>query len=179
MKDKLIISNKLQTLWNELCVLHTYQYSFPKYILYFPKEYHKIIIEHEIKSLDKIVNLINTIQKNFNKRNEILGKIKNEINFYQNGNNIRKNGRIFNLIKENMISLQLQNIEMFLNISKLKKEIYIGVKNGKYDLKQIKSYHKFLHIFDNDLLIKLNSELNFIKDSNIGFLFNIQNNFDT
>lgn len=180
IKDKFLINigHKLQSLWNEFYVLHTYQYSFRKYILYFPKEYHKIIIEYEIKSLEKIVNLIHTIQKNFNKRNEILGKIKNEINFYQTGNNIRKNDRIFNMINENLILFQLQSIEMFFNISKLKKEIYLGVKNGKYDLKQIKSSQKFLHIFDNDLLIKLNLELNFIKESNIGFLFNIQNNFD-
>lgn len=48
IKDKFLINigHKLQSLWNEFYVLHTYQYSFRKYILYFPKEYHKIIIEY-------------------------------------------------------------------------------------------------------------------------------------
>ena len=172
------IDNDVQELWNELHVNTKYQESFRNYILYFPKAYHNVLFEKETNSLTKIVNLINNLHNDIKKRKEILIVLKNGVQSYQKGKDIKQNEKILNQIKRNLLYLQSQTIEIFNKVIELKEYFYIGIKNGKYDPNKIYSSPTFVDIFDNELLIKLNSDLDFIRESIVGNLFGIQNNFD-
>ena len=65
-------------------------------------------------------------------------------------------------------------VNIFLNVLKMRKSIAFDITNGKFDLKKINSSY----IFESNFLLKLNADLTFIRDSQVGTLLNIQNNFD-
>jgi hypothetical protein len=98
------IDNDVQELWNELHVNTKYQESFRNYILYFPKAYHNVLFEKETNSLTKIVNLINNLHNDIKKRKEILIVLKNGVQSYQKGKDVKQNEKILNQIKQNQTS---------------------------------------------------------------------------
>lgn len=166
--------DELSDLWNYLGVTQKYRSMFLHNLLYFNETFHGVIIEIEKQSLRQVNDLICKITSDLVNRKKILLELEKNIIFFQNEKNIHSNDKKISEIKQNLKLLMNHTVNIFLNVFKLRKSIAFDITNGKFDLKKINSSY----IFESNFLLKLNADLTFIRDSQVGTLLNIQNNFD-
>ena len=125
--------SEIKNLWNKLKVTYIYQEMFITLTKHYDDK--KYIFNHELQNLKNIYNLLNKLNLDINKRNEIIDKIK----LYTN-NNIN----IKNLEESKSILINLRNvtIEIVLDYISFFKEISYDIIRNKYDLNSIKNFNK-------------------------------------
>ena len=168
------IDSDVVDLWNALGVTQKYRMMFANKMLYFNDGIHNSIIDYERNSLRKIHDLIVKITNELVNRKKVLKEIDKDIIMFQNEKNVNTNDKILNEIKQQLKSLQSTSANIYIYVSNLRKAMAFDITNGKFDLKKINSSY----IFESNFLLKLNMELSFIRDSQVGTLLNLQNNFD-
>ena len=168
------IESDVVDLWNDLGVTQKYRMMFANKMLYFNDGIHSSIIDYERNSLRKIHDLIVKITNELVNRKKILKEIDKDIIMFQNEKNVNINDKILNEIKQKLKILQNTSANIYIYVSNLRKSMAFDITNGKFDLKKINSSY----IFESNFLLKLNMELSFIRDSQVGTLLNLQNNFD-
>ena len=159
-KDQLFI--KIRNLWNKLKVTHSYQEMFITLSKQVQNDQlKKAIFKNEINNLTQILNNLNKLNGDIQKRNEIINKIKN----YNNYNNISE-------IRELLNSLRMISIDIVFDYISFLKEISYDVLRNKFNLDSIKNFNK-------NYLTNMKTDTNFLHSHNyFNKLFNFSKKSD-
>ena len=140
--NKNSVFSEIKNYWNKLKVTYIYQEMFITLTKHYDDK--KYIFNYELQNLKNIYNLLNKLNSDVKKRNEIIDKIK-----LYNNNNIN----IKNLEESKAILINLRNItiEIVLDYISFYKEISYDIIRNKYDLDNIKNFNKnYLSIIKKD-----------------------------
>jgi len=160
--------NKIKKLWNELCVIPSYRELF--IIIYnqlsgdekeqlYKKEFNDLVtVKSDIKTLLYYIEQRNFTLKDLYEENNILNKNRNE-----------KNEEILIEISNLIEKLRESTVDVCYAMKKLKNDIYNVNNLGKYNFDMLASKSKF----DKNYLIKMKGELNFLKEGNAKYFFNL------
>ena len=166
--------NNIMKLWDELYVINNYRKLFcviykelddeDKEELYQRETNELISLKNDIYSLKQNIELrLNTIKEIFELNKKLNTEIINKDN--------KSNEIIINEISDKIETLREHTVKVCKSMKKLKLELY-GVKNlDKYDMNIIAEKFNF----DNNYLIKMKGELNFLKEGFAKYYFNISN----
>ena len=142
-KDQLFI--KIRNLWNKLKVTYTYQEMFITLTKQIEnEESKKAIFRNELDSLKQILNNLDKLNEDIQKRNDFINRIKN----YNNYNNIGE-------IKELLNSLRMISIDIVFDYISFLKEISYDLLRNKFNLDNIK-------IFNKNYLNNMKTDTNFL-----------------
>ena len=160
--------NKIKTLWNELCVFPSYRELY--IIIYnqlsgeekeqlFKKELNELItVKSDIKTLVYYIEQRSIILKDLYEENIKLNRSKND-----------KNDDILIEISNLIEKLRESTIDVCYAMKKLKNDITNVNNLLKYNFDLLANKSKF----DKNYLIKMKSELSFLKEGNAKFYFNL------
>ena len=130
--------SEIKNLWNKLKVTYIYQEMF--ITLTKPYEDKKIFFNQELKNLRSINNLLNKLNSDIKKRNDIIDKIK----LFNNNKNIEEMKKILNSLRNISIEIAIDYISFY-------KEISYDIIRNKYDLNNIKNFNKdYINIMKKD-----------------------------
>ena len=171
--DNIKIKNII-SLWNELEVLNSYR----KYFCFIFKELYEEeqdnLYQHEITELIELKNNIKNLTYNIELRTGIIKKLSElntELNKKIKNNNETLNNFIKNEMMKEIEKLTEQTINIVLYMKKIKKEINSVSNLGKYSIDIIsKKFH-----FDENYIIKMKNETNFLREGYAKVFFNIKN----
>ena len=169
----LINLNSIFELWDDLFVIKSYRELF--YVIYkeLDSVYKEELYQREINELLLIKKDINTLkhiiklrQNTIKEIYELNIKLKTEI--FNNDN--KSNEIIISKISDKIQLLREQTVNVCKSMKKLKLELS-GVKHlDKYDINKIAEKYNF----DENYLIKMKGELNFLKEGFTKYYFNIE-----
>ena len=172
--------NNINKLWDELCVSKSYRNLFCVIYKELNSEDKQKIYQKEINEIISIKNNINKLKLNIGKRLNIIEEISelnNQLYLERANNNNKEKGT--NQKNENIINEISKKIETLREITII---ICFSMKKIKYGLNGIKNLDKYdidllseKFNFDKNYLIKMKSELNFLKEGFAKFYFNIEN----
>ena len=162
--------NSIKKMWNELCVYMSYREVF--IIIYnqltgdekeqfYQKELNELnTVKNDIKSLNYYIEQRTLVLKYLYEQNVKLNRIKNSDDVI---NELLM--EISNLIEK----LREATIDVCYAMRKLKNDMNIVSNIAKYNIDLLSSKSKF----DKNYLIKMKSELSFLKEGNAKYFFNI------
>ena len=160
------IYKKILNLWQELGVNYIYQSFFNKIINDLDNKERNDYFKYEFDKLSNIYNIINLIKNDIKNRENIINQLQNKYN----KENI-KNKNISEEALKQIISIfndiRKYSIDIISNIMLLKKELGFDLSINKYDINKLFS-------FDKDYIIKINSDLNFLKNSSLNQYFSFE-----
>ena len=125
--------SEIKNYWNKLKVTYTYQEMFITLTKHYDDK--RSIFNHELQNLKKIYNILNKLNSDIKKRNEIIDNIK-----LYNYNNL--NTRNLEEMKKMLMNLRNITFEIVLNYILFFKEISYDIIRNKYDLDNIKNFNK-------------------------------------
>jgi hypothetical protein len=130
---------KIKKLWVSLNVSNNFQILFNKVAFQLNSNYRENYLNFEYKKLSNLNDIINSINNNINKRENLILNLKkiNDIN-----NNINLNNITNDLIELRNISIEITN--QFIN---LRKEISYDIFIGKYYLNYINHNFNINHLY--------------------------------
>ena len=164
----------LNKLWDELEILKPYRNYFNYIYKELETEYKEELYQKEIQELNSVKVNIKSLKYYIGLRLEIIEEIKN-LNGKLGKELVNKNNNgkelILNEISNKILLLREQTINVCQNMKKLK-TIILSINNlGKYDFDLISKKFKF----DKNYLVKMKSELNFLREGFAKYYFNIEN----
>ena len=170
----MINENNINTLWDELCVSKSYRNLFCVIYKELNDKDKQEIYSREINELTSIKNDINILKSNIDLRiNTIkdISGLNDKLNAEIINTNNYKNESIINEISKKIEILREYTINICQIMKKIKYELN-GIKNlDKYDIDIISEKFNF----DKNYVIKMKSELNFLKEGYAKYYFNINN----
>ena len=166
--------NNLSKLWDDLAVNKNYRKLFVVIYKELDDENKEELYKKETDELNKIKSYINNLKQNIKNRINTIQELF-ELNIKLNTEIINKDNKsnelILNEISEKINTLRVHTINVCKSMQILKIELS-GIKNlDKYDINLIGEKFNF----DKNYLIKMKSELNFLKDGFSKYYFNIAN----
>lgn len=84
------------------------------------------------------------------------------------------NNKITSEIKSALTNIKISMTNIVSHLRKLRKRTQLGIIKGKFNLERM----KYGYILDSFFVVKLNNDLQFIRDGPIGRLFNLSDDFD-
>ena len=164
----------LKKLWDELEILKPYRNYFNYIYKELETEYKEEIYQKEIQELNRVKLNIKSLKYYIGLRLEIIQEIK-ELNEKLGKELLNKNNNakeiLLNEISNKIILLREQTINVCQSMKKLKEIIFTINNLDKYDFDILSKKFKF----DKNYLIKMKSELNFLKEGFSKYYFNIEN----
>jgi len=164
----------LKKLWDELEILKPYRNFFNYIYKELETEYKEEFYKKEIQELNKVKLNIKTLKYHIGLRQEIIEEIRN-LNEKLGKELINKNNKakeaLLNEISNKIIILREQTINVCQSMKNLKEKIFSINRLDKYDFDIISKKFKF----DKNYVIKMKSELNFLKEGFAKYFFNIEN----
>ena len=164
----------LKKLWDELEVLKPYRNYFNYIYKELETEYKEELYQKEIQELNKVKINIKALKYHIALRLEIIEEIK-LLNDKLGKELLNKNNNskelLLNQISDKIIILREQTIKVCQSMKKLKECLFTINNLDKYDLDLISKKYKF----DKNYIIKMKSELNFLKEGFTKYYFNIEN----
>ena len=125
--------SEIKNFWNKLKVTYTYQEMFITLTKHYDDK--RAIFNLELQNLKKIHNILNKLNSDINKRNDLIDNIKK-----YNYNNITT--RNLEEMKKMLMNFRNITIEIVLNYILFFKEISYDIIRNKYDLDNIKNFNK-------------------------------------
>ena len=170
----LINLNFLNKIWDEFGVNKNYRKLFTVIYKELDDENKDELFKKETDEINKIRNYINKLKQNIESRLNTIKELY-ELNIKLNTEVINKDNKsneiILGDISEKINKLRVNTVNVCKSMEKLKKELN-GIKNlDKFDINLIGEKFNF----DKNYLIKMKSELNFLKEGFIKYYFNIEN----
>ena len=170
----LINLNNIMKMWDELGVNKTYRKLFSVIYKELDDENKEELYKKETNEINKIKSYINDLKKDIENRIRTIQELY-DLNVKLNTEIINKDNKcneiILGEISEKINKLRIHTINVCKSMKKLKTELN-GIKNlDKYDINIIGEKFNF----DKNYLIKLKSELNFLKEGFSKYYFNIAN----
>ena len=169
----IINMNNLMKMWDDLAVNINYRKLFEVIYKELDEENKEELYKKETNELNKIKNCINDLKQSIEKRINIIQELF-DLNVKLNTEIINKdncNEIILGEISDKINELRRHTVNVCKSMKKIKTELS-GIKNlDKYDIGLIGEKFKF----DKNYLIKMKSELTFLKEGFIKYYFNIGN----
>ena len=170
----IINMNNLMKMWDDLAVNINYRKLFEVIYKELDEENKEELYKKETNELNKIKNCINELKQNIEKRMNTIQELF-DLNVKLNTEIINKDNKcneiILGEISDKINELRRHTVNVCNSMKKIKTELS-GIKNlDKYDIGLIGEKFKF----DKNYLIKMKSELSFLKEGFIKYYFNIGN----
>ena len=170
----IINMNNLMKMWDDLAVNINYRKLFEVIYKELDEENKEELYKKETNELNKIKNCINDLKQSIEKRINIIQELF-DLNVKLNTEIINKDNKcneiILGEISDKINELRRHTVNVCKSMKKIKTELS-GIKNlDKYDIGLIGEKFKF----DKNYLIKMKSELTFLKEGFIKYYFNIGN----
>ena len=170
----IINMNNLMKMWDDLAVNINYRKLFEVIYKELDEENKEELYKKETNELNKIKNCINDLKQSIEKRINTIQELF-DLNVKLNTEIINKDNKcneiILGEISDKINELRRQTVNVCKSMKKIKTELS-GIKNlDKYDIGLIGEKFKF----DKNYLIKMKSELTFLKEGFIKYYFNIGN----
>ncbi len=170
----LINLNNIIKLWDELYVINNYRKLFCVIYKELDDEDKEELYQKETNELISLKNDIFTLKKNIEQRlstiNEIY-ELNTQLNTEIINNENKSNDNIINEISNKIQQLREHTVKVCKSMKKLKLELFVVKNLDKYDIKIIAEKFNF----DQNYLIKMKGELNFLRDGFAKYYFNINN----
>ena len=180
-ENNIIIENKkesdkslgsIKNLWESLCVPMTYCELFHVILSQLDEIDKNKLIENEFNDLNELKNNIDTLLCIIKMRIETLNELKdmnNNLKLIFKKESEESNDLLVKNMSNKIEKLRNYTISICFCMKKIKNKIYDGNRIGKYDMEKIAKRFKF----DKNYLIKMKEEMNFLKDGNAKYFFNI------
>jgi len=170
----LINLNNLNKLWDEFAVNKNYRKLFSVIYKELDDENKEELYQKETNELNKIKDYINDLKQNIENRINTIKELF-ELNIKLNTEIINKDNKnneiILGEISDKINTLRVHTINVCKSMKTLKTELS-GIKNlDKFNINLIGEKFNF----DKNYLIKMKSELNFLKEGFAKYYFNIEN----
>ena len=170
----LINLNNLNKLWDEFAVNKNYRKLFSVIYKELDDENKEELYQKETNELNKIKDYINNLKQNIENRINTIKELF-ELNIKLNTEIINKDNKnneiILGEISDKINTLRVHTINVCKSMKILKTELS-GIKNlDKFNINLIGEKFNF----DKNYLIKMKSELNFLKEGFAKYYFNIEN----
>ena len=170
----LINLNNLNKLWDEFAVNKNYRKLFSVIYKELDDENKEELYQKETNELNKIKDYINDLKQNIENRINTIKELF-ELNIKLNTEIINKDNKnneiILGEISDKINTLRVHTINVCKSMKRLKTELS-GIKNlDKFNINLIGEKFNF----DKNYLIKMKSELNFLKEGFAKYYFNIEN----
>ena len=170
----LINLNNLNKLWDEFAVNKNYRKLFSVIYKELDDENKEELYQKETNELNKIKDFINNLKQNIENRINTIKELF-ELNIKLNTEIINKDNKnneiILGEISDKINTLRAHTINVCKSMKILKTELS-GIKNlDKFNINLIGEKFNF----DKNYLIKMKSELNFLKEGFAKYYFNIEN----
>ena len=170
----IINMNNLKKMWDDLAVNINYRKLFEVIYKELDEENKEELYKKETNELNKIKNFINDLKQCIKKRINTIQELF-DLNVKLNTEIINKDNKcneiILGEISEKINELRRHTVNVCLSMKRIKTELS-GIKNlDKYDISLIGEKFKF----DKNYLIKMKSELIFLREGFIKYYFNIGN----
>ena len=165
---------ELSKLWNELLVPRNYRNLFIIIYKQLIGEERQNLYKKELNELNNINNNIKTLKYYLNLRSGILKELYNlskklgySLGNYKN--NGKPNEEMLKEISEKIEKLRESTVDVCFSMKKFKTEINIVQNLGKYNIDRLSYKFKI----DKNYLIKMKSEISFIKEGYVKYFFNV------
>ena len=180
-ENNIIIENKkesnkslesIKSLWESLCVPMTYCELFHVILSQLDEIDKNKLIENEFNDLNELKNDIDTLLCIIKMRSETLNELKemnDKLKLIFKKESEESNDLLVKNISSKIEKLRNYTISICFCMKKIKNKIYDGNRIGKFDMEKIAKRFKF----DKNYLIKMKEEMNFLKDGNAKYFFNI------
>ena len=168
---------EILNLWDKLYIPISYRKIFNALLNQLEKEDKNKLILNELIELEELIKEINTLLNNIKKRKEIINKIKeinNNLKLIFNSDGKESNKYLVNNMSNYIEKMRIITINICILMKKIKKKIYNGSMTAKYNIDLISQSFNF----DKNYLIKMKEELDFLKEGNAKYFFNISEEKD-
>ena len=170
----IINMNNLKKMWDDLAVNINYRKLFEVIYKELDEENKEELYKKETNELNKVKNYINSLKQNIEKRINTIQELF-DLNVKLNTEIINKDNKcnemILGEIADKINELRMHTVNVCKAMQRVKTELS-GIKNlDKYDIGLIGEKFKF----DKNYLIKMKSELTFLREGFIKYYFNIGN----
>ena len=170
----IINMNNLKKMWDDLAVNINYRKLFEVIYKELDEENKEELYKKETNELNKVKNYINSLKQNIEKRINTIQELF-DLNVKLNTEIINKDNKcnemILGEIADKINELRMHTVNVCKAMQRVKTELS-GIKNlDKFDINLIGEKFNF----DKNYLIKMKSELTFLREGFIKYYFNIGN----
>ena len=157
----------LINVWNDLGVTNEFRNQFKKSLSSLSNEEKQFFIENEIKNLIKfrenLVKFTNDVTQR-EKNIQLLRKFDEIVESTFPEGEQKLNDSILNDIINVIEALRYNSINCVNSLIKIRELSYYKFLNGKFNFKRINK----AYVYNNDYLIKMKNDMNFLRNSNLG-----------
>ena len=168
-----LIDDEILKLWEEQKVTEVYKELFCKKLLYFRENVQELIIKKEKENLNRVRDRLYIVTSAFLSRERAIKEFRTLeaillSRSYMNVREILIQGK--KMVKE----IQIQNIKLFKSLYELQRLFFYDSVHNKYDISKIPNNY----LYKEDFFIKLQEDVKFLYESQLGSKLNIKNSFD-
>ena len=164
--------DSLNLLWDYLCVPKEYRELFNVILHQLEEDEKNILIKNECNELNELKTDIENLLNSIKMRKDILNDLKgmnNGLKLIFKKESEESNSLLVKRMSNKIEKMRNYTITICFDMKKIKNKIYEGYQIGKYNLNEISKKYEF----DINYLIKMKEEMNFLKDGNAKYFFNI------
>ena len=169
----------IKNMWNDLGVNEKYKILFSNYLIKLNQKEKIELLESEKSYLKKFRDSLLKLSKEISIREKNIQNLKlieNELQKNINCENKKKIESILNEIKQLIIQIRLNSINIVNYINKIREVSSYNINREKFNLDNINKAYKY----NKNILIKMDKEMDFLKNSIIHNYFYISDlNYDT
>ncbi len=161
----------LLDLWFDLGVTNEYQNQFKNILLNLSNEEKETVIENEKKNLSKFKEALVKFTQDVSQREkniQLLKKLDEIIETTFPEGNKQLNDSLLTDISNVIKALRFNSVNCVSSMIKLREISYFKSLNGKFNFKRMNK----AYIYDNNYLLKMKNDMNFLQYSNLGKYIN-------
>ena len=162
----------VENIWNDLGVSEDYREQFIMYTQNLDENEKKEFFEMEISNLNRFRNYLFKISNEISNREKNINDLKKFDKIIEStSNNNNLNNSILTDIQNIIKTVRINSINIVNYINKIKEISSYNLQRGKYNLDKLNSAYKY----DENYLIKMNTDMNFLNNSNISKYIEMSN----
>jgi hypothetical protein len=168
---------EILNLWDKLYIPLSYRNIFRALLNQLEKEDKTKLVSNEFIELEGLIKEIDTLLNNIKSRKEIINKMKeinNNLKLIFKSDEKESNKLLVKNMSNYIEKMRIITINICFLMKKIKKKIYNGSMTAKYNIDLISQSFNF----DKNYLIKMKEELDFLKEGNAKYFFNISEEKD-
>ena len=163
--------NIVNSLWEELGITEEYKYNFNRILKSYNSYNTSVIFYQEKNNLEKFKTSLLKLKKEISSRETNITNLKKIIKKLDEKEESNTNSDLINEIISIIKQLRLNAINIVIYINRVRELSFYYYFQGKFDLTKIKNEY----IYDNNYLLQMNHDLNFLKNSSINNYINFGN----
>ena len=166
------LNEELINIWNDLGVSEDYREQFIMYIENLKENEKKEFLDIEISNLNKFRNYLLKLSNEIKNREKFINDLKKFDKIIESTfNNNNLNNSILTDVQNTIKLLRKNSINIVSYINKIKEISSYNSERGKYNLHKLNS----AYLYDENYLIKMKTDMNFLNNSNISKYIEMSN----